>query len=555
MPSNSAMDEQLIDEVALHAVIYNRQKYYLNGCVNGQNPAANKYETKDEAWQEIAMKLRSDVETCKKRWKYLRERYVSQRKQGDPPVYEHLSRPYLEKMKFLDQHIQPRKSYRNVPNFLTSPHSANGSNFNDYNMDSKSNSSLKSMGHFGQHHPFQDQQHAMNALSSAAAAASALEGDGRVKLEADQVFRDFAAAVHGQLHHQQAAVAAALAADPSQSYNEHFRDAANALSAVASAQHNGNGGVLGGMHSSSSSVKSPLSSPLGATHNGTNSAGHSSTPTHQSSTSNLNNATSSAGPSSSMSVANNHFSNSSFSENHQEDMDSSSSGNYVKKPRVHLMNHTASETATAAQQHSHNNGLPHHHSNSNGNANANHQQQHSNNHHQQHANNALNNSNSSQFGGGDETDEDSDENSASMLQPQTILNEHNNDNPYNSALAAPSPAPSNASSTNALQRSVGAPQHLNANTSNGGNMFSTNADFLQLLYQQLPHSQQQNNMPQQQGFGKFQVPHNPPPTPPAVQRSSEQLLGELVTTELLKMSKERRKSVQKRILEILFFDD
>lgn len=55
----TTMDEQLIDEVALHAVIYNRQKYYLNGTANGQNQA-NKYETKDEAWQAIAMKLRSD---------------------------------------------------------------------------------------------------------------------------------------------------------------------------------------------------------------------------------------------------------------------------------------------------------------------------------------------------------------------------------------------------------------------------------------------------------------------------------------------------------------
>uniref|UniRef100_A0A1B0C2R4 MADF domain-containing protein n=1 Tax=Glossina palpalis gambiensis TaxID=67801 RepID=A0A1B0C2R4_9MUSC len=162
----------------------------------------NKYETKDEAWKVIAMKLRSNVETCKKRWKYLRERYVSQRKQGDPPVYEHLSRPYLEKMKFLDQHIQPRKSYRNVPNFLTSPHSANSSNFIDYNMDSKSNSSMKNLNHFGGHshhyHQQSDQQHAMNALSSAAVAASALENDNRVKIEADQVFRDFAAAVASQ---------------------------------------------------------------------------------------------------------------------------------------------------------------------------------------------------------------------------------------------------------------------------------------------------------------------------------------------------------------------
>lgn len=49
------MDEQLIDEVAHHGIIYNRQKYYLNGSASG-----GKYETKDEAWQLIAIKLRTD---------------------------------------------------------------------------------------------------------------------------------------------------------------------------------------------------------------------------------------------------------------------------------------------------------------------------------------------------------------------------------------------------------------------------------------------------------------------------------------------------------------
>ena len=48
------MNEALIDEVAYHGVIFNRQNYYLNG--NG----VGKYETKDEAWQIIAMKLRTD---------------------------------------------------------------------------------------------------------------------------------------------------------------------------------------------------------------------------------------------------------------------------------------------------------------------------------------------------------------------------------------------------------------------------------------------------------------------------------------------------------------
>ncbi len=61
------------------------------------------------------------ADSCKKRWKYLRERYVQQKKVGDSPSYEHLSRPYLEKMKFLDHFIQPRKSYRNVVHLLASP--------------------------------------------------------------------------------------------------------------------------------------------------------------------------------------------------------------------------------------------------------------------------------------------------------------------------------------------------------------------------------------------------------------------------------------------------
>lgn len=471
----------------------------------------------------------------------MRERYVSQRKQGDPPVYEHLSRPYLEKMKFLDQHIQPRKSYRNVPNFLTSPHSANGSSFNDYNMDSKSNSSLKSIGHFGQHHHFQDQQHAMNALSTAAAAASALESDSRVKIEADQVFRDFAAAVasqHGQL------------TPMLQSYNEHFRDAAtNALSAVVANTSTSNGN--NGLHSSSSSMKSPLSSPLGATQNGSNSAGHStSTPNHHvaaassSSNNNLNNSGASSTAAGGSGLDNgNPFNGQNFNDSHHEDMDSSSSSNYTKKPRVQLNNTSAENTL-------HHNGSLHHNSLATNSSN--------------HPHHQLNNSNNSQFGatngGADESDEDSDENSASMMQTQSILNDTNTENPFTN-LPAASPAPSNASSSNALQRSNST--HLATNTPNGNpqTMFPTNADFLFQLYQQLPqhqnnlqqHQQHQQHQQQQQQFSKFQVPQTPPATP--VQRSSEQLLGELVTTELLKMSKERRKSVQKRILEILFFDD
>lgn len=80
------------------------------------------------------------MDTCKKRWKYLRERYVQQKKVGDSPSYEHLSRPYLEKMKFLDNFIQPRKSYRHVGLF-TSP--SISMNMFDGNESSKSSSSIQ----------------------------------------------------------------------------------------------------------------------------------------------------------------------------------------------------------------------------------------------------------------------------------------------------------------------------------------------------------------------------------------------------------------------------
>ncbi|XP_054740149.1 uncharacterized membrane protein DDB_G0293934 [Anastrepha obliqua] len=500
------MDEQLIDEVAQHGVIFNRQKYYLNGS-NGPGSGGGKYETKDEAWQTIAIKLRTDVETCKKRWKYLRERYVSQRKQGDPPVYEHLSRPYLEKMKFLDQHIQPRKSYRNVPNFLTSPHSVNSSNYSEFNMDSKSNGSIKNIGHFGnsQHHYHQpDHQHPMNALSSSAAATSATEsGNGQVKIEADQMFRDFAAAVASQqlqqisqtqLHHHQAAAVAAAIADSSQNYNENYRDGNN-ISGNSVTQNGNSSGM--GISSSSSSMKSPLSSPLAGVngnHNGTN---------HHHSTSSAQQAIASS--------SSNQLTTHPYGDSNTDELDSSTGSNYhAKKPRVQLNSNVGNMS-------------------------------HNNNHSQHQHAGSHNTSNATNTHFIDDTDDESDDNSNGLLQPQAILNDNHNNHYDNTA---------STSSAAAIQR--------NPSSSNSGQqqqqqgMFPANADFLFQLYQQLPHQQQQNiNTPQQQQhFNKFQAPQNPAPA-----RCSEHLLGELVTTELLKMSKERRKHVQKRILEILFFDD
>ncbi|KAH8280255.1 hypothetical protein KR018_001164 [Drosophila ironensis] len=527
------MDEQLIDEVALHGVIYNRQKYYLNSGANG-----GKYETKDDAWQQIAVKLHTDVDTCKKRWKYLRERYVSQRKQGDPPVYEHLSRPYLEKMKFLDQHIQPRKSYRHVPNFLTSPQSANSSGYSEYQVD-KSNGSAKNVGPFGNagqgggHHYHQpDQQHAMNALSSAA--ASALENvNGQVKIEADQVFRDFAAAVASQqLQHisqsqiqQQAAAVAAVMADSSQGYQEPYKDAGSV--SLLGAQNS-----AGSLTSTSSSMKSPLSSPLqvmGAARNPSQQQqplqqhqqaqqqspanGQQLPVVHSSSSA----AGSSISTSSSLQMQQSHVYNS------KDDMDPASSNFHMKKPRVQL------------------NGNGHNPMSSSG-------------------------GNGSQYG--NDSYDDSDENSHDLMEPQVMMQHENNyshslgmqrgnggNGNGNGSASANANGNNGGSGTNGggnnnqqqqpqqqMQQPQHQPQHQHQN------MFPSNTDFLIQLYQQLPH-QASGSHPS--NFGKFQAP----PSHPGMQRLSEHLLGELVTTELLKMNKERKKSAQKRILEILFFDD
>ncbi|KAH8380826.1 putative mediator of RNA polymerase II transcription subunit 12 [Drosophila serrata] len=513
------MDEQLIDEVAQHGVIYNRQKYYLNGSTNG-----GKYETKDEAWQLIAMKLRTDVDTCKKRWKYLRERYVSQRKQGDPPVYEHLSRPYLEKMKFLDQHIQPRKSYRHVPNFLTSPQSANSSSYNDYQALDKSNSSngMKNVSQFvggsgqGHHYHQPDQhQHSMSALSTAA--ASALETvNGQVKIEADQVFRDFAAAVASQQlqqisqsqMQQQAAAVAAVMADSSQGYQE-YKDSSVGVSGV---QNSG-----GSLTSTSSSMKSPLSSPLQVIGAGSlHSQQQQQQQQHQQQSQQPQQSPASGGQQlpvvhSSSSAAGSSISTSSNMQQMQQqqqqqphvynskassDLDSSStSGNFhMKKPRVQINGHNQMA--------------------SNGGGSAGH------------------------FG--NDSDDDSDDNSHDLMEPQVMMHE------------------SHYSNSMGMQRG-----NNNANNNSGGNnqqqqaqhqqqqhqnMFPSNTDFLFQLYQQFPH-QASGSHPS--NFGKFQTP----PSQQGMQRLSEHLLGELVTSELLKMNKERKKSAQKRILEILFFDD
>lgn len=205
----------------------------------------------------------------------------------------------------------------------------------------------------------------------------------------------------------------------------------------------------------------------------------------------------------------NQISTNPYNDSNNDELDSSTASSYhTKKPRVHLNSNVANMT--------HNNN----HS----------QQQHPGSH-------DMSNSTNAQYV--DDTDDDSEDNSSSLLQPQAITNDSQN-NHYDSTASTSSAA--------AMQRN---PSSSNNRQQQG--MFPANADFLFQLYQQLPHQQQTVTSAQQhqhQHITKFQTPLNPAPA-----RSSEHLLGELVTTELLKMTKERRKHVQKRILEILFFDD
>lgn len=112
------------------------------------------------------------VDSCKKRWKYLRERYVQQKKLGDSPSYEHLSRPYLEKMKFLDQFIQSRKSYRQVGLF-TSP--SQTMHAFDGNESSKSNSSVRLDDAFQQYYHLNQFPHANLVVKSEENASHSLD--------------------------------------------------------------------------------------------------------------------------------------------------------------------------------------------------------------------------------------------------------------------------------------------------------------------------------------------------------------------------------------------
>lgn len=478
------IDEQLIDEVEQHGVIYNRQKYCINmgggggpgGVGNGNGCGVNKYETKDEAWQEIALNLRSDVETCKKRWKYLRERYVSQRKQGDPPVYEHLSRPYLEKMKFLDQHIQPRKSYRNVSSFLTSPNASNS--FCEYNMDSsKSNSSMKN-------HSFNAQQQQHNQQQSQ---SIPYPQDNVIKTEEDPTFRDFVAAVASQSQHLQQQMNSShhpafnpnMLVNPSNGHQhngnvmspamqhqtvdnyDHFRSSNEQNNSSTIPNVSSNGGVPS---STSSSMKSPLSSspppppPVSSNHN----------------------------------LASSELSD-------DQNFATNSSGNSMKKARVQMNNKYLQDTS------------------------------------------------------------DSDDSPASTMRHAKMLsdNKHTVQQHLHQQQSHQQQQQQKqqqySKMFNNAARNLNAMNHTSSPAAQAG-LFPSSNDFLFSLYQQMSPAAAAAVAVQQQERN-INAAASIASTPNSTPRSSEHLLGELVTSELLKMNKERRKTVQKRILEILFFED
>lgn len=82
---------------------------------------------------------------------------------GDSPSYEHLSRPYLEKMKFLDQFIQSRKSYRQVGLFTSPSQTMQAFDGND---SSKSNSSGRLDDAFQQYYQLNQFPHANLVVKS-----------------------------------------------------------------------------------------------------------------------------------------------------------------------------------------------------------------------------------------------------------------------------------------------------------------------------------------------------------------------------------------------------
>lgn len=93
-------------------------------------------------------------------------------------------------MKFLDQHIQPRKSYRNVSSFLTS----GGSSYSEYNMDSsRSNGSIKN--NYPNYHENMFVGNNLTDLNGSG-------GSSTVKTEPEQAFREFAAALASQQNQQ-----------------------------------------------------------------------------------------------------------------------------------------------------------------------------------------------------------------------------------------------------------------------------------------------------------------------------------------------------------------
>ncbi|XP_031635920.1 uncharacterized protein LOC116348876 [Contarinia nasturtii] len=105
-PTMNDLDVQLIREFAMRPIIYNKSTPFFK----------NKYLT-DAAWQEISAKVGGDVVRVRDRINQLRNRYNLEKRKVDLQKADGYSNarstwPLFEHLRFLDDHIRPRKSYK-----------------------------------------------------------------------------------------------------------------------------------------------------------------------------------------------------------------------------------------------------------------------------------------------------------------------------------------------------------------------------------------------------------------------------------------------------------
>lgn len=87
--------EQLINEVQRHQHLYVSDASKLG--------YQKKSSARDNSWQEIALKLKSDVDICRKTWQSLRRRFAIAKNKGAVSLS-----PILARMEWLSPHVKHR---------------------------------------------------------------------------------------------------------------------------------------------------------------------------------------------------------------------------------------------------------------------------------------------------------------------------------------------------------------------------------------------------------------------------------------------------------------